>query len=231
MIPAPDSAGRAAALALVLFVCAACAGETSVAPPTPPPDPKTQMAALEVRIFDLIQEARHRIDPKANTLALDPELVGVARQRSQDMAAKSYMAHAGPDGQTSASLIMDEDGDFQGLLGENIAAQHFTKQGGIDVEAFAQRFVKTWLDSPGHKENLSFAAYNRSGVGAAVNGDTVYVTQLFATNLGLPRHASNPKARQVTALDHPKTEPPAQNAPLRGAIVPVPPTADHAAPR
>jgi uncharacterized protein YkwD len=175
------------------------------------------MAALELRIFDLIQDERHKIDPQSKTLALDSELVGVARKRSEDMAAKNYMAHQGPDGETSASVLMDEDSDFQGLLGENIAAQYFTKQGGVDVEAFAQRFVKTWLDSPDHKENLSFAAYDRSGVGAAVNGNTVYVTQLFATSLGLPQHPSDPKARQVTSMSHPKTD-----TTQRGAIVPIP---------
>jgi uncharacterized protein YkwD len=201
----PKKAARAAAIALVLFVCTACADETGVQLP-PPPDPKTQMAALELRIFDLIQDQRHRIDPKAKMLSLDSELVGVARRRSEDMAAKNYMAHKGPDGQTSASLIMDEDSDFQGLLGENIAAQHFIKQSGVDVEGFAQRFVKTWLDSPDHRENLSFAAYDRTGVGAAVSGDTVYVTQLFATNLGLPQHAADPNARQVTPLYNAKTQ-------------------------
>ena len=210
----PQSAARAAALALLLIVCTACADETSV---KPPPDPKTQMAALELRIFDLIQDQRHKIDPKAKTLSLDSELVGVARRRSEDMAAKNYMAHQGPDGQTSASLIMDEDGEFEGLLGENIAAQHFTKQGGVDVEGFAQSFVKTWLNSPDHKENLSFAAYDRSGVGAAASGDTVYVTQLFATNLGLPQHASDPTTRQATPLYHPNTEMPATIATPRSS--------------
>jgi uncharacterized protein YkwD len=209
---APQSVARAAALALVLFVCVSCADETSV---PRPPDPKTQMAALELRIFDLIQDQRHKIDPKAKMLSLDSELVGVARRRSEDMAAKNYMAHKSPDGQTSASLIMDEDSDFQGLLGENIAAQHFTTQGGVDVEGFAQRFVKTWLDSPDHKENLSFAAYDRSGVGAAVNGDTVYVTQLFATNLGLAQHAADPRALQVTPLYNANT---GSSAPGTGAV-------------
>ncbi len=199
---------RVIAFTFAALMCVACADETIVAPaPQPPPDPKTQMAALEMRIFELIQDERRRIDPTAKMLALDSELMTVARNRSLDMAAKNYMAHQGPDGQTSASLIMDEDQDFQGLLGENIAAQHFTKAGGVDVETFARAFVKTWVDSPDHKENLSFAAYDRSGVGAAVNGDTVYVTQLFATDLGLPKHAGDPKARQVTPLKHPKSEP------------------------
>jgi uncharacterized protein YkwD len=117
---------------------------------------------------------------------LDTELATVARTRSQDMASKNYIAHAGPDGQTSASLIMDTDSQFQGLLGENIAAQYYTRASGVNVDGYAQRFVATWLASPEHKENLAFPAYTRSGVGAAVNGNMVFVTQLFATDLGLP---------------------------------------------
>jgi len=199
--------GRTLALAFVLIACAACAGGGQVAriqQAPPPPDPKTEMAALEQRIFELIQVERHKIDPAAKTLALDSELVGVARQRSADMAAKNYFAHKGPDGVTSASLIMDEDQDFQGLLGENLAAQHYVTQSGVDVEAFAQRFVKSWLDSPEHKDNLAFADYDRSGVGAAVNGDTVYVTQLFATNMGLPAHVAQPKKREVSEWSNAK---------------------------
>lgn len=174
-----------------VFVLLACAGCASInapltTPPPPPVDPHTQMAALETRIFELVQEERHKIDPNAKTLALDPELQGVARQRARDMAEKNYMAHAAPTGETSASIIMDEDAKFQGLLGENIAAQHYLKAYGLDVDVFAHRFVDTWLKSQSHRDNLAYALYNRTGVGAAVNGDTVYVMQLFATDMGLP---------------------------------------------
>jgi uncharacterized protein YkwD len=201
--PARTFAARTLALAFVLIACAACAGGGEVAriqqaPLPPPPDPKTEMAALEQRIFELIQAERHKIDPAAKTLTLDAELVTVAREHSTDMATRNYFAHKGPDGATSASLIMDEDADFQGLLGENLAAQYYVKQSGVNVESFAQRFVKSWLDSPEHRDNLAFAAYDRSGVGAAVNGDTVYVTQLFATDMGLPAHVEQPKKRQVS---------------------------------
>ena len=50
------------------------------------------------------------------------------------------------------------------------------------------RFLDEWLKSPPHRDNLAFADYDRTGVGAAVNGDTVYVTALFATDLGLGPH-------------------------------------------
>ncbi len=178
------------------------------------------MGALETRIFELTQDARRKIDPDAKPLALDSELLGVARQRSADMASKNYFAHASPDGVTSASLIMDADSDFQGLLGENLAAQHFSKGYPIDVEVFAQRFVQSWLQSPEHRDNLAFAAYDRSGVGAAVNGDTIYVTQLFATDLGLPKHTHDPKQRQVSQWPSAKAataaKPPSPPTALRG---------------
>ncbi len=165
------------------------------------------MAALESRILDLIQEERLKLDPKAKVLALDSELVGVARKRSVDMAAKSYMAHTAPDGTTSTTLIMDEDPDFQGLLGENIAAQYYTPQLGVDVDAFARRFVGIWMNSPEHRSLIATAAYDRAGVGASVNGNEVFVVELFATNLGLPPPAHVPPAIAAPGAPVPRPRP------------------------
>jgi uncharacterized protein YkwD len=185
----------------------------------PPPDPKSQMGALEKRIALLVTEARRKIDPKAKPLAPDAELARVARARATDMAAKNYLAHAAPNGDTSASLLMEEDKSFQGLLGENLAAQHYRKETGVAVDAYAQRFLDEWLKSPPHRENLAFANYDRAGVGAAVNGDTVYVAVLFATDLGLPPHKGD---NSVTALDSPADARPPSSPPapvrLRGAL-------------
>jgi uncharacterized protein YkwD len=169
-----------------LFLLAGCTAETPpLAAPAPPPDPKTQMAALERRIFELVEDERHKLNPVARPLALDLELVGVAREKSADMAAKSYVAHAAPDGETTATIIMDKDAAFQGLLGENIASQPFLPTYGVDVEAFAQRIVQTWTTSSQHRDNLAYPPYDRTGVGAAVSRDTIYVTELFASSLGL----------------------------------------------
>ena len=73
---------------------------------------------------------------------------------------------------------------------------------GVDVDVFAGRFLDEWIKSDPHRENLSYPAYDRTGVGAAVNGDTVYVAELFASDLGLkPKPAG-------------ETQPP---GPLRGS--------------
>ena len=143
------------------------------------------MATLASRIEALVEEERLKLDPDAKALVLDPELTKIAEARARDMAEKNYLAHAAPNGDTSASLLMADDATWQGLLGENLAAQHYVKAGGVDVEIFAQRFLDEWIESDPHRENLAYPAYDRTGVGAAVNGDTVYVTQLFASDLGL----------------------------------------------
>lgn len=208
----------ASAALLLLGACAEFGGPLSK-PFPPPPDPHTQMAALESDIFQLVEDERLKIDPSAKPLMLDSELVGVARKKSDDMAAKNYLAHAAPDGSTTASIVMDEDADFQGLLGENIAAEHYTAQLGVDPQKFAREFVDGWLKSEAHKQNLAYPAYNRTGIGAAVNGDTVYVTQLFATNLGLPppRHQTS---RSIQQYDSPKSAGSASRPPVDVTLSP-----------
>ncbi len=178
------------------------------------------MPALEQRIAVLVADERLRLDPKASPLMIDPELCDIARKRATDMATRNYFAHAAPNGDTSASLLMAEDAHFQGLLGENMAAEHYTPALGVDVESFARNFVQTWLNSAPHKENLSFADYNRTGVGAAVNGDTVYVTQLFSTDLGMGPHRDDAPPAVVTPVPSARqgeSSVPKPPAPLRGS--------------
>jgi len=195
---------------------------TSIVSSRPPPvDPHTQMAELEQRIFQLVQDERHKIDPNAKMLSLDAELISVARAHSEDMAAKNYFAHKSPTGESSADIIMDKDDKWQGLLGENLAAQHFNVGYDVDVEVFAHRFVDSWVASPSHKDNLAFAAYDKTGVGAAVSGDTIYVTELFATDLGLPPVKDNPKSRKITEFPNAKA---AKDAPPTPLTRPAPQT-------
>ena len=170
---------------LALVVCSACATQTPVhLAKQPPPDPKSLMPALETRIYELVDRERRKLDPTAKPLGLDSELVKVAREKSADMAARKYLSHRSPDGQTATGIMMQEDANFQGALGENLAAQPYLPEYGVDVDVFARRLVDSWLASKSHRQNLADPAYDRTGVGAAANGDTVYVTELFASDIG-----------------------------------------------
>jgi uncharacterized protein YkwD len=185
----------------------------------PRPDPAAAMPALETDIFHLVQLERSKIDPKAHALTLDPELVDVARKRSAGMAQSNSFA-TGNDPHLSATMLMNQDANFQGLVGENVAAQHYLPGQGVDPAVFARRFVDGWLASKPHRENLAFADYDRTGIGAAVNGDTVFVTQLFTTDLGLGASQGDAEQRvePVGTPEQGKTD--SQDPLLRGAIVP-----------
>lgn len=209
---------RAALVLVTALLLAACSSSPFRTPAAPPaPDPQTQMGALEIRIAILVEEQRQKLEPKARPLAIDPGLSKIARARASDMAAKNYLAHAAPNGDTSATLLMKQDEKWQGLLGENLAAQHYTKESGVAVNDFAQRFLDEWLKSPPHRDNMVFANYDHAGVGAAVNGDTVYVAVLFSTDLGLKPPAPDGPASAVTTWDSPAaaSAPPPQPEPLR----------------
>jgi uncharacterized protein YkwD len=49
----------------------------------------------------------------------------------------------------------------------------------FDAEAFARRAVASWMGSEGHRANILSRAFDRSGIGVAVNGSYVYAAQVF----------------------------------------------------
>jgi uncharacterized protein YkwD len=195
---------------MLLLACAACES-------TPPPDPVT---ALEGRIYEIVNEKRHAIDPKARDLALDSELVQVARQRSADMVAHSGFADGTGDPHISATRLMAEDAKFQGLLGENVAAEHFVRNTEINVDQCAQVIVAIWLSSPSHRENLSFGDYALTGIGVALSSDTIYVTQLFATDLSVNTSNRPPDVQSFTSAAAAKANSQKSGPALRGAFGP-----------
>lgn len=160
--------------------------------PPEPMAPEELAVKLETRVLNLVAEERHRIDPDAKALVFDQELTDVAREHSEDMAKNNYVAHANAQGETTATMIMDRDTKFRGILGENIASQSYNKDQDVDVDAFAQSLVDSWLNSADHKANLAYAPYERTGIGVAVNSHMIYVTQLFASDLGLPEPPDDP---------------------------------------
>jgi uncharacterized protein YkwD len=171
----------------LLLMCAGCANQTITQSAPRSPTPQSLMPALENRIYELVEQERGK--GISRSLMLDSELTGVARERSADMAAHRYAAHASAEGETSTTLIMKEDSGFHGLLGENIAAQPFLPQYAIDVESCARHVVDIWLASRAHRENLMDSAYGRTGIGAAASADMVYVTELFSGPLDAQQKA------------------------------------------
>jgi uncharacterized protein YkwD len=209
---------RATLCAFLVVAIGGCAGLFGPSEP----DPAARMPALEKRIFALVVEKRLAVDPKAHALSFDPTLSDVARERSAKMAkADSFAGDGDPHG--AATLLMRQDAKFQGLVVENVAAQHFTPGQDIDVETFAKRFVDTWAASKAHLETLSFADFERSGIGATANGHTIYVAQVFTVEFA-PGDKTEPVAptiKTVPSLQDTKDKP-ADLPPAAGSTAPKP---------
>ncbi len=172
---------RLAAL-LVAFALAACAGAPA---PKVPPSLDAQVGVLKERLFVLVEAERHRLNEHAKPLILDPELMRAAQSHSEDMAKKRSFDVENPDGNLAVNTLLS-DPKFRGFVGENSAAQYFTPAAGFDPDTYARGFLDIWLKSPDHRTNLMYEAFDKTGIGIAVNGDTIYAAELFATDLGLP---------------------------------------------
>ena len=169
-------------LLFLVFALADCAGRP--VPETQPPL-GVQVAALKERLFVLVETERHRLNSQAKVLILDPALMRAAQTHSDDMAAKRSFDVGNPNGNLAINTLL-VDPKFRGFVGENAAAQYFTPGARIDPDLYAQGFLNIWLKSPDHRMNLMDGAFDKTGIGIAVNGNTIYAAELFATDLGLP---------------------------------------------
>jgi uncharacterized protein YkwD len=164
----------------MVFLVVACASTPRYEPPI-----DQEVAQLKERLFVLVEEERHRLNAEAKPLALDPELSAAAQAHSEEMASKRSFDTMNPNGNPAINALL-HDPKFRGFVGENSAAQYFTPAAGFDPDAYARAFLAIWLNSPDHKNNLSYANFDRAGIGIAVNGNTIYAAEVFATDLGLP---------------------------------------------
>lgn len=167
------------ALLLVLVV-----GACATAPPRPDPALLQQLAVLKVRLFELVAE--ERMQGGAKPMSLDPDLASAAQAHSDDMAKKRSFDTKNPNGNLAVNTLLSRDPKFVGFFAENSAAQYFTPSRGIDPETMAKGFLHIWLESPSHRNNLMYRAFDRTGIGVAVNGNAIYAAEVFATDLGLP---------------------------------------------
>ena len=172
---------RVACLIFVL-VAAACAS----APREPAPVPlEDQVSALKERLYVLVEAERQRLGGEAKPLILDPELMQAAQTHSEEMAKKRSFDTNNPDGNVAVNILLG-DPKFRGFVGENSAAQYFTPGTRIDPDRYARGFLEIWLKSPDHKMNLTYPRFDKTGIGIAIGGNTIYAAELFATDLGLP---------------------------------------------
>jgi len=151
-----------------------------------------------------------------NALTEDTLLDQAAQAKAQDMAAKDYFSHVGPDGKTPWQWISEVGYQYQ-YAGENLAVRF------VDSEDV----VQAWMASPTHRANIVKPVYTEIGVGVALGTyqgqPATYVVQYFGT----PKNA-NPAAVRTAPQAPPHSVPGVSGNPqVQGAETsapaPVPP--------
>ena len=152
----------------------------------------------------LIEEIHRLVNverSQANISALDYDvrLEAVARLHSIDMGRNNYFAHDTLEGLSPTDRAVDLGYDcrkdfgsyYVEGIGENIHqgwlySAYRVKNGVsvgedyLSVKALARLIVEGWMDSPGHRDNILTASYDRQGLGVFVTpNEKVYTTQNF----------------------------------------------------
>ncbi len=136
---------------------------------------------------------QERKNKSLRELKLDSKLSDIARNHSKDMAENDFFSHTnlkgdGPDerAQKVGYNIKKElgGGSYQIGIGENIGMMptgNVVGHGYIsnNADSIAKAQVKSWMDSPGHRQNILDNSYDLIGVGVAYDGKYYISTQNF----------------------------------------------------
>lgn len=110
-------------------------------------------------------------------LDYDVRLAQVAQLHSEDMAARDYFEHVSPEN-CNLTCRLNAVEYSASTWGENIAWQQSSSM--PSAQTLAESFVRGWMDSPGHRENILRSAFTHEGVGVVIIGDQIYATVNFS---------------------------------------------------
>ncbi len=126
----------------------------------------TTVSSEENEMLRLINQ--ERVKAGIPELAMDTDLVGVARLKSQDMINNNYFAHTSPTYGDPFRMMSSFDIEYQ-YAGENLS-------GSPDVELAHNSL----MNSPGHRKNILNSNYTHVGIGIVDGGPYGKMfTQLF----------------------------------------------------
>ncbi len=168
----PHSLRRDALMAVVVLVCAT-EGFLVTSMVLQSRAPIFSAAVLEGALVSLTNNAR--ADAHLSPLAENSELTIAAQAKANDMAARGYFAHTGPEGKLAWDWMHEAGYDYA-YAGENLAAHFYN----------SDEVVQAWLDSPTHRANVMRSNFSDIGIGIArgtyQGQDTIFVVQLFGTS-------------------------------------------------
>jgi uncharacterized protein YkwD len=133
---------------------------------------QSPFSAQEFQLLKLANDSR--VQAGLAPLQFAPRLMAAARNHSSDMAARGYLSHDSPAGDTpadrarAAGIAYDE-------LTENVYRGNVA-----DAGALPKQVITAWLQNRDYRTNLLSPDFRLSAVGIArANGGTYFVTEDF----------------------------------------------------
>jgi uncharacterized YkwD family protein/spore coat assembly protein SafA len=127
----------------------------------------TATKTVEYQVAKLVNQERAKNGLKP--LTLNWQLSRVARYKSEDMRDKGYFSHTSPTYGSPFDMMKSFRITYS-TAGENIAAGQTT----------AESVMTSWMNSPGHRQNILSPNYTEIGVGYCTGGSyRYYWTQMF----------------------------------------------------
>lgn len=133
---------------------------------------KVPAAVVASQVIALTNDERQQNG--VGQLAEDTLLDQAAQAKADDMAAKGYFSHVGPDGKQPWAWIAAAGYNYH-WAGENLAVRFDD----------SQQLVSAWMASPTHRANIVKGQYTQIGIGVA-NGmyqgmPATFIVQFFGT--------------------------------------------------
>jgi uncharacterized protein YkwD len=150
--------------------------------PAPPLAADSVALELERAIVDAIND--RRLAAGLAPLQPHPLLANAAREHSEEMARLGYFSHESPTQgrqRFNERIALAGVSDF-GKAGENLQKGH-ASLARTDLDDAASTFAESWMDSPGHRDNILDEAFVFTGVGVFVGPSGIYATQLFTARV------------------------------------------------
>jgi len=118
------------------------------------------------------------------TLEYNTELSKIARLHSQDMLDRDFFAHNDPNGCDAVCRYQKSNYSCNSLMGviagENLHWWQYSDNiFWQSPEQIGRETVASWMESPGHRENILSPMYQNEGIGVIITFQESFITQNF----------------------------------------------------